>query len=181
MGLGSIGIYSHELFKDYGVECIVRVGTAGSYSSSLGVGEIVLARESFSFSTEFNRLLLGDEAARSINKPSDRLNDLILKTASRLGIDVKERRFHSTEVFYTKSKDPLTLRQESGADLVEMESYALFATAEALGRQAACICTISDNIVTGEVMPAAKRERGLEDLFKLALESAYQLSLGLKG
>lgn len=181
MGLGSIGIYSHELFLDYDVDCIIRIGTAGSYNEELEVGQLVMARESFCYSSEFNMLLLGEEVAnRHLNQASREVNVLIADTARNLDIELKETRFHTTEVFYTKGKSIESLRAETGAELVEMESFALFATAESLNKRAATICAISDNIVTNEGMDASTRERGLKLLFRLALESAFEVSLRLK-
>ncbi len=121
MGIGSMGIYSYELFNDYNVEEIIRVGTAGSYDPDYKLYDILLADSVYS-KTYFDEES-GVENIEIINT-SFELNSKILDTAMLKRIDVKQGRVHTTEAFYTDNKD-YSKFIELGCKAVEMETYAL--------------------------------------------------------
>lgn len=166
MGCPSIGIYSFELFKFYDVENIIRIGSAGSYKEDLKLYELVLATEAYSDSTSFAELVL--EEKTNVTKASPKLNELIEKSAQKQGINFKEGRVHSSDVFY--SSIPLAKRIETTQSLcVEMESYALFTNAKKLNKNAACLLTISDNLITSEETSAEERQNKFLEMMKVAL------------
>ena len=99
MGMPSIGIYSWELFSFYGVENIIRIGSAGSYSAQLDVLDVVLAKEAYSESS-FAKTLSGYDKDTII--PSKSINDVIIQAAKDADIECKLARVHSSDVFYTK-------------------------------------------------------------------------------
>ncbi|NQZ66190.1 MAG: purine-nucleoside phosphorylase [Mycoplasmatales bacterium] len=169
MGQPSIGIYSYELFKFYDVENIVRIGSAGSYIKELDLYDIVVAKEAYSDSSAFSKLVLGEE--NNLIKPSQELNEKILKKAKEKDIHVTLGRVHSSDVFYSIRKLEDTIK-DTGAICVEMESAALFANAKATGKNAACILTISDNLVTKEETSAEERQNSFTKMMELALELA---------
>lgn len=169
MGQPSIGIYSYELFKFYDVEKIIRIGTAGSYKADLKVYDVLLATEAYSDSTAFARLATGVDT--HITKPSETLNDKIRAVAKTQNLELKEGRVHSSDVFYNIRPLEVTL-EETKAECVEMESGALFANAKALNKEAACILTISDNLITHEVTSPEERQLAFTAMMKLALELA---------
>ncbi|TQC54124.1 purine-nucleoside phosphorylase [Mycoplasmopsis mucosicanis] len=168
MGCPSIGIYSFELFAFYGVENIIRIGSAGAYVKELDLYDTVLASEAIGDSDHFRRLVLGKEFASKISKPSSVLNKRILESAKKLNIPVVQDRVHSSDVFY--SAQSLEERiEETGAICVEMESYALFTNAEKLNKNAACLLTVSDNIATHELTTAEERQTAFTNMIKIAL------------
>jgi len=127
MGMPSIGIYSYELFSFYDVDRIVRIGSCGAYNPDLDVYDVVLATDAWSESS-FAHTLAG--YTEDVMKPSAELNDRITKIADDLDIPIHPARIHSSDVFYRKHfNDYETIRDAKGCDVVEMESFALFANA----------------------------------------------------
>lgn len=166
MGCPSIGIYSFELFKFYDVENIVRIGSAGSYKKELGLYELFLAEDAYADSSSFAELVLGEKT--NVTFPSKELNQKLEKSAEKLGIKLNKGRVHSSDVFY--SSMPLENRiKNTKADCVEMESYALFANAKKLGKNASCLLTISDNLITQEETSAEERQNKFLKMMEVAL------------
>lgn len=171
MGMPSMGIYSYELFKEYEVENIIRIGSAGAYTKDLHLFDLVLADSCWSEST-FALAQAGIE--RNIQYPSQDLNETIKKAAAKLEIPVLEKRIHSSDVFYHEANVPdhNDFYQEHGCVCVEMESYALFHNAKILGKNAACLLTISDSLVTDEHASAMERQTSFSQMMEVALEAA---------
>lgn len=169
MGMPSIGIYSYELYKEYGVENIIRIGSAGSYVKNLHVYDVVLATGAYSEST-FARCQSGYE--KDITYPSVALNDKITAAAEQLGITLQQGLIHSSDVFYRQSKDYLDEIHKKGCVAVEMESFALFANARTLGKNAACLLTISDSFVEDAITTAEERQKNFQEMMKIALDAA---------
>ena len=171
MGMPSMGIYSYELFKEYGVENIIRIGSAGAYTKELHLFDLVLAESCWSEST-FALAQAGQEG--NIQYPSQDLNETIKEAAAKLNIPVLEKRIHSSDVFYHEANVPdhNDFYQEHGCVCVEMESYALFHNAKILGKNAACLLTISDSLVTDEHASAMERQTSFSQMMEVALEAA---------
>ena len=175
MGMPSIGIYSYELYKFYGVENIVRIGSAGSYTDKARLFDVVLAAGAVSESS-YARTQSGFEG--HITFPSRELNEKLRASAEKLGIRLIEGNIHSSDVFYRQPSDAKPtywekLRDEQGCLCVEMESFALFANAQVLGKQAACLLTISDSFVSPEITTAEQRQKSFTDMMKVALGAEY--------
>ncbi|TDV24357.1 purine-nucleoside phosphorylase [Mycoplasmopsis mustelae] len=169
MGCPSIGIYSYELFKFYDVDRIIRIGSAGSYQKDLGLYEVVLATEAFADSDSFRKLALNKGG--NVALPSEKLNAEIIKIAKELNIPLHLGRVHSSDVFY--SIVPLEQRiAKTQALCVEMESYALFSNAEATNKQATCLLTISDNLITHQETTAHERQTAFTKMMEIALRLA---------
>lgn len=170
MGMPSIGIYSYELYTEYDVESIIRIGSAGSYSERANVYDVVLAESAYSESS-FAKVAFNYE--EDVLKPSAALNERLLGSAEKLGIDVITGRIHSSDVFYRDSGTNWEeLRDNHDVLCVEMESFALFANAKKLDKKAACILTISDSFVTQEVTSAEERQTAFTKMMKIALDTA---------
>ncbi len=166
MGQPSIGIYSYELFKFFDVDNIIRIGSAGGYIKELNLYDVVLATAAYSDSTAFSELVLGKK--EHVQKPSEKLNEMIRKSAKELNVELHESTVHSSDVFYgTRSLEDTIKATQS--DCVEMESAALFANAKATGKNAACLLTISDNLVTKQETSADERQTAFEEMMKVAL------------
>lgn len=170
MGMPSIGIYSYELYSVYGVENIIRVGSAGAYSGDLKVYDVVLADSAWSESSYAHTQNGYD---KDIILPSEELNEKIKDAAKRLEIPLHISRIHSSDVFYREGEPNYykTLCEEKGVSSVEMESFALFHNARVLGKKAACLLTISDSFVTKEVTTAEERQTAFVNMMKVALET----------
>lgn len=171
MGMPSIGIYSYELFSKYGVETIIRVGSAGSYAEDLNIYDVVLAESAYSQSN-FAKAQNGCED--TILYPAKETNERLLAAAEKLEIPCKVARIHSSDVFYEDANRGGYQRhlRNYGAKCVEMESFALFHNANVLGKKAACILTISDSLVTKEEVDAEGRQSSFTSMMKIALEAA---------
>ena len=167
MGIGSMGIYSYELFNDYDVNYIIRIGTAGSYSEDIKLYDILLADSVYS-STNFD-VESGHENVEVLNTSTE-LNSIIMNNALLKGIKLKEGRIHTTEAFYSDNKD-YSKYTELGCLAVEMETYALVYNAKKFKKSATALLTISDNLITHEVIDSEARERKLDEMIILALES----------
>ncbi|MBN0970971.1 purine-nucleoside phosphorylase [Mycoplasma phocoeninasale] len=172
MGVPSIGIYSYELFSQYGVEAIVRIGSAGSFKAEVKNYEMVLASEAYSDSTSFRKNIVGDDS--NIAKPNANLNELIKKHAKKLNMNVHEGRILSEDAFY--SDIPALERAKKSGDsiCVEMEAYGLFTVAERLNKKAATLLTISDNLITHEYTTSEERQNSFNEMMKLALSLAEE-------
>ena len=175
MGMPSIGIYSYELYKFYGVENIVRIGSAGSYTDKARLFDVVLASGAVSESS-YARTQSGFEG--HITFPSRELNEKLRASAAKLGIPLIEGNIHSSDVFYRQPSDAKPtywekLRDEQGCVCVEMESFALFANAQVLGKHAACLLTISDSFVSPEATTAEQRQKSFTNMMKVALGADY--------
>lgn len=170
MGMPSIGIYSYELYKFYDVENIIRIGSAGSYTERLAVLDVVLADSVWSRSS-FAKVQNGCQD--EVLYPSEKLNARILETAERLQIPIKTACVHSCDVFYPEEhmEDFREINRKHQCECIEMESFALFHNAKLLGKNAACLLTISDSFVTHEELSSLARQESFENMMKVALES----------
>jgi purine-nucleoside phosphorylase len=174
MGMPSIGIYSFELFKFYNVDTIIRIGTCGASDPKVPLLEVMLADSAYSESS-FGQTQNGNKDI--FKYPSQLVNDHIIKTAQALGIKMNIGRIHSTDVFYTDSnyRTLVDVHREFNCIGTEMESFALFHNADQLGKRAACILTVSDNVTTHEETSPQQRESALHEMIRLALEAATTL------
>jgi purine-nucleoside phosphorylase len=173
MGCPSIGIYSYELYNEYGVECIIRIGTAGAYETTTKVYDVINADKAYSESTYASEAF--DITGDHIVHQGIAFN-LINETAAKLGMAVKATNIHSSDVFYRSKKGTPPLAAKNNCICVEMEAFALFANAQYLNKMAATILTISDVIPTHEAMSADQRQNSLDNMSKLALESVVAIS-----
>ena len=173
MGIPSIGIYTYELFKNYDVDNIIRIGSAGSYRSEVKIFDLVLSTSAYSEST-FAEAQNGTKD--HVLYPSDEVNEVIRKTAESLNFPIHEGRIHSSDVFYHEKDVTEKMVKDYDCLCVEMESFALFHNAKVLGKNGACILTISDSLVTNEVTTAEQREKSFMQMAELALETAYNLT-----
>ena len=175
MGMPSIGIYSYELFKFYDVDNIIRIGSAGSYTEKAKLFDVVLATGAVSESS-YAKTQSGFEG--HITFPSQELNNKLRASAAEQGIPLIEGNIHSADVFYRQPSDEKPaywekLRDQQGCVCVEMESFALFANAQVLGKHAACLLTISDSFVSPEITTAEQRQKSFTDMMKVALGARY--------
>jgi purine-nucleoside phosphorylase len=168
MGCPSIGIYSYELYNEYDVECIVRVGTCGAYKAEINVFDLINTTEAYSEST-YAKFAFGYEENHM--KAQGDMQKKIAENAVKLNLTVTNAPIHSADAFYRSLPGLPMIVREYDLPVVEMESFSLFANARHLKKSAACILTVSDNIITKQVISSEEREKSLEKMTVLALES----------
>ncbi len=171
MGMPSIGIYSYELYTQYGVENIIRIGSAGSYTEKARLFDVLLSTGAYS---ESNYAVTQSGDTDEIQRPSEALNDALRRSAAAQNIPLIEGVIHSADVFYREPSDEKPaywerLRDEKGCLAVEMESFALFHNAKVLGKNVACLLTISDSFVSPEITTAEQRQTSFTAMMKVAL------------
>lgn len=172
MGCPSIGIYSYELFNEYGVECIIRIGTAGSYHAEIPLYELINVDVACSESTYAKYAF---EIEGNVISHQGNAYDIINETAKELNTPLKNGAIHSSDIFYRKNPAMPAIAHEHKCMAVEMEAFALFANAKFLGKTAATLLTISDVIPTHEKISADEREKSLNPMITLALDAAIKL------
>lgn len=171
MGFPSIGIYSYELFTEYDVDTIIRIGTCGAYTTDLQLFDILNVDKAASEST-YAKFAWGieDEAIANQGNAFDKINE----TAKELNLATKAVNIHSSDIFYRKDPAVPAIAQKYNCPAVEMEAFALFANAQYLGKNAATILTVSDIIPTREFISADQREQALRTMMELSLETALK-------
>lgn len=172
MGMPSIGIYSYELFSFYGVENIIRVGSAGSISKDLKLRDLVLGMGACTNSAFANQYKLPGTFAPIA---SYELLSAAVNKASELGKKVTVGNLLSADTFYNDRPEDTTDWTKMGVLAVEMESAALYMTAARLGKRALCICTVSDCILTGEECSSEERQNSFTDMMEVALGVAADM------
>ena len=171
MGMPSMGIYSYELFNEYGVDNIIRIGTAGGVSESVGLRDVVFAMTSCTNSSYADQYRL---PCRPVAAASYELLKKADAAAEKLGISVHVGTVLCTDTFYDDSGS-LAQWRRVGVLATEMESAALYYNAARLGKKALCICTVSDLPLTGESCTPEERQTTFNDMMKIALETAITL------
>lgn len=171
MGIPSIGIYAHELYAFYGVEEIIRVGSTGAFTEDINIYDTILVTSAYSDSS-FAKCKCGDDS--NVQYPDPELNEKLKVSAEKLGIKVIEGPIWSSDVFYYEDNVmPEVMKTAAEHKLLsaEMESFGLFATAKVLGKKAACMLTVSDNLATHQETTSAERQSHLVDMIKIALDA----------
>lgn len=168
MGMPSIGIYSYELYNFYNVKNIIRIGSAGALSKDLHLMDIVAAMSAYTDSHFGDQFGIRGNLAPCC---SYELLSKAVETGKKMGKRIVCGPIYSSDVFYDEGKNSLAL-QKLGVLAVEMESAALYLNAARAGKNALCLCTISDSVVTGESMPAEQRQVGFHEMMQIALEIA---------
>ena len=175
MGIPSMGIYSYELYKFYDVENIIRIGSCGAFEENLKVFDTALVETSYSDSNFAKALNNVD--CHTIQADSE-LNNIIKETAQSLNIDCKPVNVLCGECFdgYVEDLNASLNRlpKELNITAAEMESFALFHNAKVSGKQAACLLTVSDSMVTNEETTAEERQNSFTKMMEIALEVSSQ-------
>lgn len=168
MGIPSIGIYSYELFNFYNVENIIRIGSAGAISDEVNLRDIVIGQgacTNSNYASQFN--LPGTYAPIASYKLLKQAVDF----AQDVGVNYKVGNLFSSDTFYDDAAS-LSDWRKMGVLAVEMESAALYMNAARAGKNALCICTISDCPFTGESCTAEERQNTFTDMMEIALKIA---------
>lgn len=173
MGIPSIGIYSYELYTQYGVENIMRIGSAGAMSEDVHVRDIVIGMGACTNSHFGDQYKLSGTFAPIASYS-------MMKTAIESAEDVGAR-YHvgnilSSDTFYSDDENANAGWMKMGVLAVEMEAAGLYMTAARLKKNALAICTISDSLITGEALPALERQNTFTQMMEIALRTAVKLN-----
>jgi purine-nucleoside phosphorylase len=168
MGQPSLAIYATELFAEYDVQQVIRVGSCGALPESLKPRDVVLAM-SAATDSGMNRVRFHglDYAATA----DFGLLRAAYEAALARGVEPTVGQILSSDTFYNPRPELVDLLADHGVLAIEMEANALYTLAASFGRRALAICTVSDQIRTGESLPAADRERSFGDMVEIALDA----------
>lgn len=170
MGIPSLGIYATELYTQYGVEQIIRIGSAGAYQPEVKVYDLILAQGACTDSNFGHQFLPYNGHFSAISDYG--LLSKAHQIAVEKGFKVHVGNILSSDIFYNANMEEWRQWQRMGVLAVEMESYGLFSTAAYYHKKALCILTVSDSLVTHDVTTHEEREKKLMQMVEIALELA---------
>ena len=168
MGIPAIGIYSYELYNFYGVEAIIRIGSAGMISQSLKVRDIVAGMSAYT-NSGFGKQFGFDGCVAPCCDYG--LLKSAIEAAEAIGQHIVPGAIYSSDCFYDESA-PLGKLQKLNVLAVEMEAAGLYMNAARAGKKALALLTISDNPFTGEGLTAEERQNTFTNMMKIALSIA---------
>lgn len=168
MGMPSIGIYSYELYHNYDVDAIIRVGSAGGYADDLQLRDVVVAMGACTDSNYAYQYNLPGTFAPIADYE---LLSTAVEAAKRQGVPVRVGNVLSSDVFYDGGANEVAWKP-MGVLACEMESAALYMNAAAAGKKALCLLTISDIPSRGLALPAEERQTSFNQMLEVALETA---------
>lgn len=169
MGMPSVGIYTYELFNFYGVEQIIRIGTAGTISDQVNLRDVVLGVGACTDSNYAAQYQLPGTFAPIADFG---LLRAAAEAGERMGIHTVAGNILTSDIFYSDDENALKAWQKMGILAVEMEAAALYMNAARAGKRALCMLTISDAPFSDKVLSVEERQTGFTDMMKIALEIA---------
>lgn len=180
MGMPAIGIYSHELFNFFGVENIIRIGSAGGISPKLKIRSIVAGQGACTDSNYAHTFNLPGTFAPIADFG---LLSALVETGKENNIDVVVGNMLSSDVFYVdedyEKGSGLTVNEKwakMGVLALEMEAASLYLNAARAGKKALCVCTVSDNLLTDEFLSPEERQTSFDEMIKLVLKTVVKIS-----
>ncbi len=171
MGIPSLGIYATELYTQFGVDAIIRIGSAGGLTDDVDLGDVVVAMGASTNSNYGNAYGIPGTFAPTCTYSM--LKDC-MDSAEENGIKTKVGQVYSSDFFYYPQAGLNEKLRDMGIYAVEMECAGLYWTAMANHKKALGLLTISDHIFSGKAMSAEDRQNSFHDMMKLALETAWK-------
>ncbi len=168
MGVPSVSIYATELYKDYGVEKIIRIGSCGAVRDDIKIRDIVIGMAA-STDSNVNRQRMHNVDFAACADFS--LLKSVVDTAEKMGKEVHVGNIFTADLFYTPQPEMFASMEKYGILAVEMEAAGLYGVAAEYGKKALTVLTVSDHIKTGEQTTATERETTFKDMMELTLES----------
>lgn len=176
MGMPSMGIYSYELLKFYGVERIIRIGSCGAYNEDLNLFDTILVDNAY---TEGNYAFELTGKKENLAASSTEINSVIESTSKELALPIIKGNTLCSDCFdyYVKDVNELIARFPKDLNIIgaEMEAFALFYNAKYLNKKACCLLTVVDSHYKKQEISAQERQTSLNNMIKIALESAIKL------
>ena len=173
MGMPSIGIYSYELFSFFGVENIIRIGSAGGLADDIQLRDVIIGMGACTNSAYQNQYNLNGNFAPIA---SYELLSKAVESAKEIGVRYKVGNLLSSDIFYHADPNFNQGWYKMGVLGVEMEAAALYMNAAAAGKRALAICTVSDHILRGEALDADARQTTFTDMMTIALNVAASMA-----
>ncbi|MEU4289687.1 purine-nucleoside phosphorylase [Kribbella sp. NPDC026596] len=172
MGQASASIYANELFAEYDVRTLIRVGTCGALTEDVRVRDVIVAM-SASTDSQMNRLRFhGIDYAPTADY---QLLRAAVDAAEAAGLNVHVGQVFSGDLFYNDRPDLVSRTAEYGVLGIEMEAAALYTLAAKFGRRALGIMTVSDHLITHEVTSAEERQTTFSEMITIALDAAIEV------
>ncbi len=172
MGMPSIGIYSYELYNFFGVENIIRIGSAGSINMDVNVRDVVFAMGA-STNSNYGRQF---ELPGSFAPIADYgLMSTAIAQAQKLGANYRVGNVLSSDTFYDAQEDANERWIQMGIICIEMETAALYMNAAKAGKKALGMFTVSDHILKGDSLPAEERQNSFTQMMEIALNTAKEI------
>ncbi|MCQ3035553.1 MAG: purine-nucleoside phosphorylase [Bacilli bacterium] len=169
MGQPSIAIYSHELYAEYGVESIIRIGTCGAYQPEIDLRDVLVCSTASTDSNLSNSLgLVGAYSAGA----DFELCEEAVKAAKAKGCRFHVGNILSSDIFYGFDPDGWKKWARLGVLGVEMESYALYVNAALMHKRALCLLTVSDSFCKSDILTSEERQNGLVNMIEVAIATA---------
>ena len=173
MGMPSIGIYSYELYNFFGVENIIRIGSAGGLADNVQLRDIIIGQGACTNSAYQDQYKLNGNYAPIA---SYELLSRAVEEAKAIGVRYQVGNLLSSDVFYHADPNFNQGWYKMGVLGVEMEAAALYMNAAAAGKRALAICTVSDHILRGEALDADARQTTFTDMMTIALNVAASMA-----
>ena len=172
MGMPSMGLYAYELYTQYDVDNIIRVGSAGAMRADLKLGSVVAGQGACTNSDFASQYELGGAYAPICDFE---LLMAAVESAKELGVRMPVGNLYSSDTFYDAAGRNMRYAK-MGVMAVEMEAAGLYCTAAYTGKRALAICSISDNLITGEELSADDRQTTFTNMMKIGLEIAVKMA-----
>lgn len=176
MGMASMGIYCYELYHFYDVQNIIRIGSCGAYSEDLNIFDTILVDQAY---TEGNFAYEWNENDCHLMQSSNELNAIIEDTAKEINMPYIKGNTLCSDCFdgYLESIPNLIKRFPKDLNIIgaEMEAFALFYIAKYLGKKASCLLTVVDSHYKKQEISSEEREKSLNNMIILSLESGIIL------
>ncbi|WP_339672170.1 purine-nucleoside phosphorylase [Dasania marina] len=166
MGIPSISIYATELFREYGVDQIIRMGSCGAISNEVNLRDIIIGMGACTDS-KTNRIRFGGYDFAAIADYG--LLEKAVNSVRELNINVKVGNLFSSDSFYRPDPEMYKIMNKYNIYGVEMEVAGLYAVAAELSKKAIGICTVSDHVGRDEHLSADDREDSCKDIINVAL------------
>ncbi len=172
MGIPSISIYATELYREYGVQNIIRIGTCGGLAPELSLRDVVVGVGASTDSNTNRMRLMGFDLAATASYEILRAID---DSARESGTSLVMGGIFSSDLFYLPDESMMSRLADAGILAVEMEAAGLYGIALTERRRAAAMMTVTDNLATGEQMSSEDRQNSLDTMIDLALRTALKL------
>ncbi|MBR0473634.1 MAG: purine-nucleoside phosphorylase [Erysipelotrichaceae bacterium] len=174
MGMPSFTLYAYELFTFFGVEAIIRVGSAGGIGDDVHLRDLIIA-----MSASTNSAMVTSYNLPGIVAPTatyDLLKEAV-KAAEEIGVNAKVGKVYTSDFFYHPDPEVNVKAKKLGHLAVEMEAAGLYLTATAAGKKALAMFQISDHVFTGEGLPAVERQDSFHEMMEVALKTAIRADI----
>ena len=171
MGVPSVGIYSYELYQCFGVESIIRIGSAGGIGEDVKLRDVVIALGASTNSHFADQYRFPGQLCATADYG---LLRSAVEAAKKLGVRTDVGQVFTADQFYNDNAEAGAMYRKFGILALEMEAAGLYWTAQRLGKRALAILTISDHIFTGEALSAQDRQDSFHEMMEIALETAWQ-------